>query len=508
MITPRIRAVVSQQRFVETDLAEQRVVLVLDLLAFQCGQPAQLHVEDGLRLFVAEAEAGDQLALGVVGAVGGADDADDLVQELERDAQALQNVRPLARHAQQVLRAAGDHLDAMIHVDLQRALEAEQARLAVDQRQQIDAERALERRVLEELVQHLAGRGAALELDDDVHPLAVRLVAQIADVGDAALAHQLGDALQEGGLVELVGDFGHQDPVPPTRHLLDAGASAHDHAALAGAVGQLEFFQPQHQAAGGEVRAVDELHQLVHRDILQLGPAIDHVGDRVGQFAQVVRRDVRRHADRDAAVAVQQQVGQQRGQNRRLLEAAVEIIGPVDGIFFDVGQQRLGDARQPGLGVTHGRGRIPVHRAEVALPIHQRIAQAEVLRQARHRVVHGRVAMRMILAQHLTDDTGGFLVGRAGAHPHIVHGIENPALHGLETVARIGQRARNDHAHGIVKIRPAHLFIDADRTDNSKRTQGIFDLVIHGRSSDAHHAHTYYTSERRFQPFGRGAFRW
>ena len=206
-------------------------------------------------------------------------------------------------------------------------------------------------------------RGAAprFELDDDVHPLAVRLVAQIADVGDAAFSHQLGDALQEGGLVELVGDLGHQDPVPPARHLLDAGTSAHDHASLAGAVGQLEFLQPQNQPAGGEVRAVDELHQLVHRHILQLGPAIDHVGDRVGQFVQVVRRDVRRHADRDAAVTIQQQIGQQRRQHRRLLKAAVEIVGPIDGIFFDVGQQRLGDARQTGLRVTHGRGRIPVH---------------------------------------------------------------------------------------------------------------------------------------------------
>ena len=49
--------------------------------------------------------------------------------------------------------------------------------------------------------------------------------------------------------------------------------------------------------------------------------------------------------------------------------------------------------------------------------------------------------MRMILAQYFADDTSGFFVGRTGVHPHIVHGIENPALHGLETIARIGQRA-------------------------------------------------------------------
>ena len=45
---------------------------------------------------------------------------------------------------------------AMLDVDLQRPLQAEQARLAVDQGQHVDAEGGLQRRVLEKLIEHLA----------------------------------------------------------------------------------------------------------------------------------------------------------------------------------------------------------------------------------------------------------------------------------------------------------------------------------------------------------------
>ena len=50
----------------------------------------------------------------------------------------------------------------------------------------------------------------------------------------------------------------------------------------------------------------------------------------VRHLAQVVRRDVGRHADGDARAAVQQQVRHARRQDRRLLERAVEVRRPVD----------------------------------------------------------------------------------------------------------------------------------------------------------------------------------
>ncbi len=506
---------VAQQLLVVLDLAEEGLVLVLDFLAFERGQPAQLHVEDGLGLPFAQPEARDELMPGIVRAVRGADDVDDLVEELQRDAQPFQDVRPLARLAEQVVRPPDDDVDAVVHVNLERALEAEQPGLAVDQGQHVDAEGGLQRRVLEELVEHLARGRAPLELDDDVHPLAVRLVAQVADVGDAALAHQLRDAFEQGGLVELVGDRGDDDTVtaaaaaaaiaPAAGHLLDARGRAHDDAALARAVGQLDFLAAHDQCTGREVGSLDELHELIHGNIFHLAPAVDQEHDGIAQFTEVVGRDVGGHADCNAAVAVEQEVGQQRGQHRRFLEAAVEVVVPVDGLFFDVGDQRLGDAGQAGLGVAHGCRRVAVHRAEVALAVHQGVAQAEVLGHAGHGVVDRAVAVRVILAEHLTDDTGGLAVRCAGAVAHVIHRVDDAALDGLHPVARVGQCPRDDNTHRVVQIGPAHLLVDADRPDNPQGAGCSFNLIIHSPflrpSRVSHDTLHYYTSERSFGPF-------
>ena len=56
-----------------------------------------------------------------------------------------------------------------------------------------------------------SGDLAALELDHDAHAVAVGLVAQVGDALDLLLAHQLGDALDQPRLVDLVGDLGDDD---------------------------------------------------------------------------------------------------------------------------------------------------------------------------------------------------------------------------------------------------------------------------------------------------------
>ena len=53
---------------------------------------------------------------------------------------------------------------------------------------------------------------------------------------------------------------------------------------------------------------------------------------------------------------------------------------------------------------------------------------------------------------------GGLVVAQA----HLVHGVEDAALHRLEAVAHVGQGARGDDAHGVVQIRRAHRLVDID----------------------------------------------
>ena len=112
----------------------------------------------------------------------------------------------------------------------------------------------------------------------------------------------------------------------------------------------------------------------------------------------------------------------------------------------------------------------------------------EVLRHARHGVVDRHIAVRVIFAQHLADDAGRLFVGAVGVHAHVVHGVEDAAVHRLQAVARVGQGPRHDHAHGVVQIRAAHLVVNVD-TLNLSDLSGLFDFFFHAVPSQRMRAH-------------------
>ena len=216
------------------------------------------------------------------------------------------------------------------------------------------------------------------------------------------------------------------------------------------------------------------LHQLVDGDV-----GIVDIGDAgVDHLAQIVGRNVGRHADGDAAGAIDQKIGKARRQDRRLARGIVVIGLEVDGILVDVVEQRRGGARQARLGVAHGRRRIAVHRAEIALAVDQRQAHGEILRHAHHGVVDRRIAMRMVLAHDVADDARRFAIGPVPVVPGLVHRVEDAAMHRLQTVAHIGQRARHDHAHRVIEVGALHLLFDGDRRDVGGRRDGRVGQVI------------------------------
>ena len=69
-------------------------MLAADLVGLERRQPLQAHVEDRLRLDLGELELVDQAGAGVVRIVGGADQRDHRVEVVERDQEALEDVRP------------------------------------------------------------------------------------------------------------------------------------------------------------------------------------------------------------------------------------------------------------------------------------------------------------------------------------------------------------------------------------------------------------------------------
>src|SRR5262245_19961950 len=467
----------------------------------ELGQAVELQLEDGVHLDGSEAARGDgasgfafhaaQLVLAAVefdafdflglaafadgdvgfreelqqvllgfGAAGRSpDDADDGVQMVERHLIAGENVFAFASLAQFEARAPQDDVAAVFDEQPDDLDQAHLARLSADDGQQDHAERFLHLRVLEKIVENQLRFLAALQFDDDAHAVAVALVSDVADAFDLLVLDQFGDAFDQAGLVDLIGNLGDHDIFPVLAGFFDRGLGAHGEAAAPGFVGRFDAFASGYVSAGRKVRAGNDFQDFLKRGFRLL----DQRDGGVDDFAQIVRRYVGGHADGDAAGAVDQKVRNARGQNGRFFFGFVEVGNEVDGFFLDVGEEFFGNPGQAGFGVTHRRGHVAVDRAEVALAVHQRIAHVEVLRHSDQGVIHRGVAVRMVFAEDFADDLGAFAVGARRGQAEFVHAEKDAAMHGFEAVAHIGQRAPDDHGHGIVEIRLAHLGFNVHR---------------------------------------------
>ena len=455
--------------------------LVEDLLPLQAGEALQLHVEDRLGLDLRQAELRHQPVAGQDRARRGADQRDHGVEVIEGDGQAFEDVGAGLGLLQLELDAPADDVAPELDEVIEQVDQRQHARPAADDGQRDDAEGGLELRVLEQVVQHDVGHFALLQLDDDADAVAIRLVADVGDALEHLLVHQVGDLLLQLRLVDLVGDLGGDDLHPiALADRLDLGLGAQRDRAAAGGVGRVDAGVADDDAAAGEVGPGDRLQDvaLPFQTPLFLGLGrrlpgalglfvfegqVDDADDRLDHLAQVVRRDVRRHADGDAGRAVDQQVRERRRQDGRLVGRLVVVRDEVDGLLVEVGHHGLGQPLQARLGVAHGRGGVAVHRAEVALAVDQGLAHVEVLRQAHQRVVDGRVAVRVIGAHHVADDLGALAIGAVRRQAHLAHAEQHAAVRGLEAVSYVGQRAPDDHAHGVIHVRALHLVFDVDR---------------------------------------------
>ena len=424
-------------------------------------EPAQRHVQDVVGLDLAELERAHQLLARGVGVLGRADDLDDLVEVIERDQQAEHDVIALLGLAQVEPCAPRDDVDLMVDVVAHHLGEVQRARDAVDQRQHDDAEVLLQLRVLVELVEHHVRVGAALGLDHQAHAFAVGLVLEVGDVLDLLGLDQVGDLLGEARLVHLVRQLGDDDLVLAVGALFDLGDRADLQRAAAGLVGVADALAAHDRGAGREVGGLDELHQVVRRGL----GVVEVVHDAVDHLAEVVRRDVRGHADRDAAGAVDQQVGEPAGQHGGLLLVPVEVGHEVDGLGVDVAQELHGHGCEASLGVPVGGRGVAVDGAEVAVAVDQRVAQRPVLGHAHQRVVDRLVAVRVVLLQHVTDHRGALAVGTVGPVAGLEHGPQDALVDRLQTVAHVGQRAPDDDGHRVVQVRALDLVFELDRLD-------------------------------------------
>jgi len=272
----------------------------------------------------------------------------------------------------------------------------------------------------------------------------------------------VGDFLDHLRLIDHVGNFSDDDALAAAGRMLDFGLGAHDDAAAAREHGLLDPLVTVDDTARGEVGALDVVQELLARDfgIVDIGTAgVDDLGE-------VVRSHVGGHTDGDTAGAVDNQQGNLRRQDRRLVNGVVEVERPVDGLLVDVGHHLVGNLAHAGLGITHGRRRIAVHRTEVTLAVDERITHRPLLGQTHHGVVDRTVAVGVELTQHVADDTRRLTRGLVGIEVQLrTHIVEDAPVHGLQTVAHVGQSTGDDDRHRIVDVGRLHLLLDVDGDD-------------------------------------------
>ena len=240
-------------------------------------------------------------------------------------------------------------------------------------------------------------------------PDLVRFVAYLGNAFQALFAHQFADLDQQIGLVNLVGQFVDDDGLAPAHlvDILEMGTAAHDHPAATGAITFLHPGQAVDESPGREIRRGHVFDQLLD---IQVG-VVQQRQTGIHHFAHVVRRNIGRHAHRDTGRTVHQQIGEARREYQGLVFGTVVVGSEVDGFLVQVGDQLMGDFRHADLGVTHRRRVVAVHRTEVTLSVHQRVAQREILRHTHDGVIYRCVAVRMVLTDHVADDTRRLLVG-------------------------------------------------------------------------------------------------
>ncbi len=244
-----------------------------------------------------------------------------------------------------------------------------------------------------------------LSSDDEPHAALVGLVADVGDLGDLLLVHEVNDLLHKPVVAELLDherQLGDDDRLLALSQRLDVSLGLHAHTSPTGLIRVADALTPEDDPAGREVRALYVSHQAVGVDL-----RVVDVGDRrADHLAEVVRWDVRRHPHRDPRGAVHEQVREACGQHERFASRAVVVGYEVDRVHVEVAQHLGRDAGQARLGVAHRGGGIVVDRAEVALAVDELVAHREVLRHAHERVVDGRIAVGVIVAHHLADDLG------------------------------------------------------------------------------------------------------
>ena len=425
------------------NLSRQRLGLLCALEDILLIDMPQLDLGDefGLRLINAETNHQIRDDLGVL--LGLADDLDCPVNIQQDLAQALQQMQLGLLFAQVKVDTAAHAACTPGRPLLQQGAHAQHAGHAPDEHIEVARTGVHQRRHAEQPVHELVRVSAALEVYGDLEAAQVRFVTDIRDFPDLAgldqLGHLIDDRLDGRGVWDLrdLDEVLFFEVAPLAAHLEGAAPGLID-------LTHLGLIQDD-LAAGREIRRRQGGHDIVIW-------VFDAGNGRAADLMQVKAAERGCHADGDAGIGRDQDVGEGRRQQGWLLHRAVVVIYHVDRVAVDVAEQLNAERIELGLGVTRGRiSHIPrIYLAEVAFGIDKR-GQKRLIApgQAHHRLIDGRVAVR-IQFHGLADDIGRF-GAVAGQQALFVHGVQQLPMGRLKPID-LRDGARDNDAHRIGHI--------------------------------------------------------
>ena len=373
-------------------------------LPLQPRQALKPHVENGLGLYLVDPQQVLEAFVGLLTGFGCTDEGDRLVQHVQGLYQTVQDVEPLLGLPQLEPHPAGDDhapVHDVVHDDV---LETQEGGLVVHQGEVDDTVGYLHLGLLHQVLQDDVGDRILVQLDDDPHTAPVGLVPEIGYARYGLVLDQIGDALDEFRLVDLVGKLVDYDGILGLP-FLDVGLGPYLYPSSSGGVCLHYAGYAVHYASGREIGPTDELHELFDGGVrIVYG---EHYG--VAHLPEVVGRHLGGHTDGDTVGTVHEEVGELRREYGGLLQGAVEVVHEVDGVLVQIQEEVGRHLRQTGLGVTHGGRGVPVHGTEVTLSVHERIPQGEGLPHTDHGLVCGGISVGMVLSEDLSDDGRGLL---------------------------------------------------------------------------------------------------
>ncbi len=237
----------------------------------------------------------------------------------------------------------------------------------------------------------------------------------------------------------------------------DIGLSSTHHSPATGAVSHLQIGGSIDNTAGWKIRTGDKFHQLINANLW----IVDQRQSSRTHFLHIVRRNVGSHTHSNTQHAVHEQVRELSRQNMRLVVLTIVVLSKVNRVLFDIDQKLFCDAGKFSLGITHSSRCVAVHGTKVTLAVYKRVAIRKVLRHAHHGLVNCAVTVRVILSHHFSDHVGRLTEAGVGSEANRPHGVQNAAVDRLHAVTYVRQGTRNNHRHGVIQIRPAHLFSNA-----------------------------------------------